>query len=584
MGSVEIRLLGPIAVLVDGVDVTPSQPKLRQLVGLLAFTAGAVVPHDAIARELWDGPGSPRRTRIVQTYVSQLRSLLCVGAGPEMIEHVPQVGYRLTELGRCDVHEVDRLRRLATTDPERSVDALEEAVGLCRGPALSDVPTGPVLAQRRRHLDLLARTCLEQLVDLHTERGDPAAVLTHYQRIVVEGMRSDHLHARLIAALGAIGRADDAVRLFHEVRQDAVDRTGLEPGDAVQQAYLAVLHQAAAPAQPAAPAQLPLPPATFIGFGPELASARAALGRAGEPGRGPVLAVVGGPGAGKTAFCTQLANQVAHLYPGGQLHTDLAAHTPAEALAGFLRAVAGDRAELPEHPTERVRLFRRLTSARPVLVLVDNVVDVDRVTALQPGSPAGAMILACRRRSWADTVTDTVELRAADDRELTAMLAARVGAERLARDPEAARMLVKFCCGLPVAGAAMGALLGSRPHWTPAQLVERLTDGTGDPIELVLGVDELVAAVERTLGMLPETYRTTLLQLTRRGAGIDPCSAARLAETAGVRVAEAEEMLEEAVALRLADPTTGADGEHHYQVHPLYRLAAAEWRRRHGAG
>ncbi|MGG8409411.1 AfsR/SARP family transcriptional regulator, partial [Streptomyces sp. 12297] len=67
----DIEVLGTLAVREHGVSITPTAPKPRQVLALLALHADQVVPVSALIEELWAGapPRSARTT--LQTYVLQ---------------------------------------------------------------------------------------------------------------------------------------------------------------------------------------------------------------------------------------------------------------------------------------------------------------------------------------------------------------------------------------------------------------------------------------------------------------------------------------------------------------------------------
>src|SRR5262245_23744028 len=72
----EIRVLGTLEVLVNGVSVVPTATKPRQLLAMLAINAGRVVTTAALLEKLW-GPDSPRSARsTLQTYVLSIRKLI----------------------------------------------------------------------------------------------------------------------------------------------------------------------------------------------------------------------------------------------------------------------------------------------------------------------------------------------------------------------------------------------------------------------------------------------------------------------------------------------------------------------------
>jgi DNA-binding SARP family transcriptional activator/RecA/RadA recombinase len=610
MGKVFIGLLGPLVAMTGDLDVTPTQPKLRQLLALLALESGTEVGSEVIARELWNTASSPRNARIVQTYVSQLRGLLAGGEDcPQtaVIRNVSRVGYHLALDDRttCDVDRAHRLldaggQRLDAGDRDGALASFEEALGLCRGGSLGGVPQGAVLRHARKRLETLRLRCFERTMRLQLELGRPELVLAQQERVVAEDLRNETLYAPLITALGATGQTSEAVELFHDVRRDTVARTGMEPGDLLQKAFLDVVQSrgnglpapaarpqptpprpsAPAPVQPPAPAQLPFEPPVFVGYAEELVAARKALTAPGRPRGGSVVTVVGGPGSGKTTFCTQLAHLVRDRYPGGQLHANMADRSTAEILPEFIAAVGVEGHALPGSLVERSRLFRRLTMRRPVLVLLDDVVDLADAAWLQPGCPQGSMILACRRRMWSEFVTGTVELREARDDELMAMLVARIGTEAVIREPEAARSVIKLAFGLPVAITSLTFLLRSRPHWSLHRLVERLTGDVGSRIEFALGTEQLTDIVETTLALVPAGSREALLRLCVDAGHTGPFSPAALAEVAGLRIEDAEQVIEDAVAIRIANPVVGAGCHGQYTLNALYRAAASEWCRR----
>jgi len=72
---VDVSILGPFTVARSGVDITPSAPKLRRVLALLAVQANSVVSIDQIIQELWGERPPPSATTTMQTYVYQLRKV-----------------------------------------------------------------------------------------------------------------------------------------------------------------------------------------------------------------------------------------------------------------------------------------------------------------------------------------------------------------------------------------------------------------------------------------------------------------------------------------------------------------------------
>ena len=74
--SVEIAVLGPVEVRVDGAPVDLGTPKQRALVAALALSHGRPVSVDAIVDLLWEDARRPGVTATLQAYVSGLRKVL----------------------------------------------------------------------------------------------------------------------------------------------------------------------------------------------------------------------------------------------------------------------------------------------------------------------------------------------------------------------------------------------------------------------------------------------------------------------------------------------------------------------------
>ena len=71
-----VRLLGSLAVTVDGVDVTPTAPKERVLFALLAVHRGHIVSSERLAEELWPDVDPVHARRGLQVRMASLRQIL----------------------------------------------------------------------------------------------------------------------------------------------------------------------------------------------------------------------------------------------------------------------------------------------------------------------------------------------------------------------------------------------------------------------------------------------------------------------------------------------------------------------------
>ena len=71
----EVRLLGPVELIVDGRPVHVPTAKLRALLAILVIHRGRVVSTDRLIDELWEGRPPRTAEGTLHTYVSRLRKI-----------------------------------------------------------------------------------------------------------------------------------------------------------------------------------------------------------------------------------------------------------------------------------------------------------------------------------------------------------------------------------------------------------------------------------------------------------------------------------------------------------------------------
>src|SRR5205823_13234449 len=183
--------------------------------------------------------------------------------------------------------------------------------------------------------------------------------------------------------------------------------------------------------------------------------------------------VSGTAGVGKTALAVHWAHRVADRFPDGQLYVGLrgfdqdgAALDPGQALHGFLDAFGVPPARIPEDLTAQSGLFRSLLAGKRVLVVLDNARSAEQVRPLLPGSPGCLAIVTSRDQLAGLVATEGARplpvdlLTTADAREL---LTRRLGAARVAGEPEAAGDIIAACARLPPALTVAPSRAPTRP-------------------------------------------------------------------------------------------------------------------------
>ncbi|MFV2022494.1 ATP-binding protein [Micromonospora sp. LOL_023] len=296
---------------------------------------------------------------------------------------------------------------------------------------------------------------------------------------------------------------------------------------------------------------------------------------AGRPDTSSVVVLHGPPGIGKTSLAVAAGHRLSWAFAGGQLFVDLQGASPdgpldpAEALAGLLRSLGVPDSRVPVSPAERGGLFRTLTRDRPLLVVLDNAANEAQVRALLPAGRGCLALVTCRRplAGLAGAVRQPLDLLAPAAGR--ALLAAIVGADRIAAEPAAADQLVTLCGQLPLAVRIAGNRLASRPQWSVAWLVDLLRDEHRRLTVLTAGDLGVRSAFEVSYRQLdPVTARVFRRAALIPGTDFAPALAAVVAgideETAAVAL---EELVEAGLLLTLGD---------RYQFHDLVRLYARE--------
>ncbi|MFJ4781464.1 BTAD domain-containing putative transcriptional regulator [Streptomyces sp. NPDC088762] len=261
----DIDVLGALAVRENGISITPTAPKPRQVLALLALHADQVVPVSALIEELWAGepPRSARTT--LQTYVLQLRALIAnalergAGAGADagavggeqrtakdILVTLPG-GYLLNSGGgTLDVREFDRLagtgyRAMDAGDFPGAARLLREALALWSGPAFADVQGGVQLDMETRRLEETRLCALDQRIEADLRLGRHRELLAELTVLVTRYRTHENLHGQFMLALHRSGRRGEALDVYQRLRGTLVRELGLEPSVALRRLQRSIL-------------------------------------------------------------------------------------------------------------------------------------------------------------------------------------------------------------------------------------------------------------------------------------------------------------------------------------------------------
>lgn len=614
----KFRLLGPLEITDGDRDVTPTAPKLREVLALLVLRDNQIVPTELLIDELWgvDPPVSALST--LQTYIYKLRKLLWSRRDPDTVPlKTKPAGYILEiPAENADCHRFFPLLKKGSNflehgEFEMAAQALREALGLWRGPQLADVEKGELLSAHATRLAESRLTALELRVDADLQLGRHRELVSELRELTSEHPMHEGFRAKLMTALQRSGRRSEALEAYQCLRRVLVDELGLEPSAALrhlQQEILAseseeepsvVTTHAAVPPAPTrearagdeefepplvpqtrlVPAQLPADIADFAGRDETVAEATRSLtsDRAG-PHSPPILVFTGMPGSGKSALAVRIAHNVCEAFPGGQLYVDLKASSgpprdPYYVLGEILQLLGLRSGDVPDGLECRSQALRTWTAARRTLVVLDDAYSVDQVRPLLPGSAGCAVLITSRLALTGLAGAQVVEVDALDHDDALRLLAGIIGGERVEGERRSAEEIIELCERLPLAVRCAGARLADSRGWPLSRMAEMLRDERGRLDALSYADIDVRGRVDRSYRRLDNRCKSALRLLSLLHEG--RFQTGQVAELLGCSTEAAEEIVSALVSFHLIDVVASrAGGEATYRLPELIRLYA----------
>jgi tetratricopeptide (TPR) repeat protein/transcriptional regulator with XRE-family HTH domain len=285
--------------------------------------------------------------------------------------------------------------------------------------------------------------------------------------------------------------------------------------------------------------------------------------------------ISGGAGLGKTTLAVRAAHRLRDRFPDG-VHfvgalgmSDRPVNSD-EMLARVLRAMGVRDQQIPQDGSERAGRYRQLLRERRVLVIVDDAASESQVRPLVPGGGHSQLLITSRRMLAGLEGVQRLHLTPMPEIDAFELLR-RILAER-AEEPgdDEVQGLVDLLGGLPLALRIAGNRLLSRPTWSVADLVARLSAEERRLDQLSAGDLKVASAFTMSYEQMPDVTRR-VFRRTALAPGAD--FGASLAAVVGeVTWPDAEDHLDDLVELGLVETAQGG----RYRFHDLVRLYACQ--------
>ena len=397
-----VSVLGPIAVVRDGVAVTVPGGKTSELLVRLALEAGDVVRTDRIVDDLWGAGAINTQRNTLQSKVTKLRRAL----GEPSVVISTDGGYLLA-VEPSDVDALSVASDVATAsgllvdDAHRAADLCASALTRFVADVLPAAGDAEWVAPHRARLAEARMTLVETQFAARLRMGHVADSIGELDVAVAAHPYREGLWELLITALYRVGRQAEALATYQRVRKLLADELGLDPGPQLQQLEQQILVQDASlltadgtirPFDDTPAGNLPSIAGDLIGRATEIDAVTELLTAQ------RLVEIVGPGGVGKTALAIAIGRQLSvtdDVTSGGvrasggawlaRLETAVTAHDVIDTLVAALN-VGGEAA-----------LFERLR-ASTALVILDNcehVLDAAADLAVRLLDAAPALRILC---------------------------------------------------------------------------------------------------------------------------------------------------------------------------------------------
>lgn len=593
------RVFGGLRVWVDHEEVAVRPARAVPLLSALVLARGETVSVADLLDAIW-GPGlPPSAVNQLHRLVGMARRLLQPGLSSresgELIVGSPG-GYRLGATGvDSDLVAFDEAvaagrEALAAGDPRVALRRY------CAALEISELPPGDSLSGSSVALRAVIAGVEKDRIEIVSDALELArpsdllpAVIRYAESVADAHPFEEQVHARLISALGFVGRRAEALARFDRVRERLVDEMGMDPGAELIAAHMEVL----GPAGSTGPVVLAVPvprelPSLVRGY-VERPDVRASLGSLTDPDSPPagrVIVLTGLGGVGKTALAVRLAHELASRFPDGQLFVNLRGFDadgrvvqPLDAVTTLLASLDVASPDAVSSLDSRSALLRSALADKRVLILLDNAHDAEQVRPLLPGSPHCLVIVTSRVRLAGLVVREGAESvlvgPMTDDLGLQ-LLVNRVGEGRLDVERGATSKVLAACGGLPLALSIVAARIAMNPRFTVHEVTHSIVGAEASRSRSLAGWhdDDASSDVGSVLtwsydALAPEARRALRLIAVHYGPTMSTRS---IASAVGLPLAEAARLVDVLLDASLLEQT----GPGIFRMHDLVAAFAAD--------
>ncbi len=379
MPRLEIALLGPPEINIDG---SPVKTERRKAIALLAYLAvtGRPQPRDRLAALLWPDYEQDSAYAYLRRTLWELNQML----GKGWIEaDRDRAALILAGDLWLDILEFQELIH----DREGGAEELTGAIALYRGDFLAGftvADTAPFEDWQFQQAEYLRREfaeALEKLVHAHAQAGEHESALPYARRWLALDQLNESAQRATMRLLAGMGDRTGAIRQYEACTQSLKAELGIDPQPETVELYEAILRgeisggrhpsEVAPLKEPGlseieqSALRLPVMPTSFIGRRTEVEQVKSLIMNNNHR----LLTLTGPGGTGKTRLSIQAASEAGDAFPDGVCFAPLAAVQTADALIPAVAKALDFSFYQEENPRQQLLDYLH---ERRLLLILDN--------------------------------------------------------------------------------------------------------------------------------------------------------------------------------------------------------------------
>ena len=231
--GMDLRVLGPLEAVAEGVPLPLGGPKQRLVFAILVMEDGRPVSVDALIDCLWGESPPAEAPGSIHTYVSRLR----VGLGERL--HRNAGGYALQVLEEeLDARRFERLlsegSRVMATDPARAAELLHDGLAMWRGPPYADLHDEPALRGEICRLEELHAAALEERIEADLAGGHHVDLIAELEVLLTVHPFRERFQGQHMLALYRCNRQAEALQAYRQTQSLLAEEFGVDPCQELQ--------------------------------------------------------------------------------------------------------------------------------------------------------------------------------------------------------------------------------------------------------------------------------------------------------------------------------------------------------------